>query len=425
MPIDSVHARVVLPEGVTPTRLASYTGRTGSTAAEAKIEKHDNVVDFTLLRGLSPYEGMTIGAGWPAGHISGRPNEARARLMAVVQWSPLLIPFIVFFLAYKAWDKRGRDPKEGSYVVRYEPVEGASPAELGTLVDNSADMDDITATLVDLAVRGFIRIEEVTESHLLGLSKSTDYILHILRDRSQWTSLKPHEERYLATLSTIAPVGESSVKVSELKYQFYTSLPTIRNAIYDGLVSRGYYLERPDKVKQKWVLFTFLSVFAGGVLAALAGKWMWVVVTSGTLIFATALTTLILMVFSRIMPARTIAGARAREATLGFKEFLGRVEEERMKKMITSPEMFERFLPYAMAFGVADKWATAFEDIYREPPTWYVGGTGQFSASSFSHTISTMSSAAASSMASSPGSSGSGGGGSSGGGSGGGGGSGF
>jgi uncharacterized membrane protein len=101
------------------------------------------------------------------------------------------------------------------------------------------------------------------------------------------------------------------------------------------------------------------------------------------------------------------------------------VEEERYKKMITSPEMFERFLPYAMAFGVADKWAKAFENMYREPPTWYVGGIGQFNAVSFSHSIGNMSSAAASSMSSSPGSSGSGGGGSSGGGSGGGGGSGF
>ncbi|MDQ6690799.1 MAG: hypothetical protein M3Z18_09855 [Gemmatimonadota bacterium] len=78
-----------------------------------------------------------------------------------------------------------------------------------------------------------------------------------------------------------------------------------------------------------------------------------------------------------------------------------------------------------MAFGVADQCAKAFEDIYREPPTWYVGGTGQFNASSFSHTISDMSSAAASSMSSSPSSAVSGGGGSSGGGSGGGGGSGF
>jgi uncharacterized membrane protein len=152
---------------------------------------------------------------------------------------------------------------------------------------------------------------------------------------------------------------------------------------------------------------------------------MWLMISPFALIGAGVLSTIILIVFAQIMPARTVAGARAREATLGFKEFLSRVEEERMKKLITSPEMFERFLPYAMAFGVADKWAKAFEEIYREPPTWYVGGSGQFSASSFSHSISTMSNAAASSMSSSPSSSGSGGGGSSGGGSGGGGGSGF
>jgi hypothetical protein len=425
MYIDSAHARVVLPEGITPTRTAVYTGALGSTSGDATIEKVGNVVDFTLQRGLYPYEGMTVGVGWPAGHISSRPSETQVRLAAVAQWCPLLIPLIVFVVAFKAWEKNGRDPEEGSFVVRYEPVEGVSPAELGTLVDNRADMEDITATLVDLAVRGFIRIEEVTESHLLGLSKSTDYILHILRERSQWTGLKPHEERYLAALTTLAPIGESSVKVSELRNKFYSYLPTIRNAIYDTLLSSGFYRERPDKVKGKWVAFAVLSALLGVGLGVVATKMMWLMISPFALISAGVLSTIILFVFAQIMPARTIAGARAREAALGFKEFLSRVEEERMKKMITSPEMFERFLPYAMAFGVADKWAKAFEDIYREPPTWYVGGSGQFSASSFSHSISDMSSAAASSMSSSPGSSGSGGGGSSGGGSGGGGGSGF
>ena len=124
------------------------------------------------------------------------------------------------------------------------------------------------------------------------------------------------------------------------------------------------------------------------------------------------------------MVARTTEGARAREAALGFKEFLSRVEEDRYKRMITSPDLFEKYLPYAMAFGVEEKWANAFKDIYRDPPNWYTG-TGQFDAVSFGHTISSMSNAAASSMSSSPSSSGSGGGGSSGGGSGGGGGSGF
>jgi uncharacterized membrane protein len=368
---------------------------------------------------------MTVGVGWPPGHISSRPSETRERLIQALQWLPLLIPLIVFFLAFKAWEKKGRDPKEGSYVVRYEPTEGASPAELGTLVDNSADMDDITATLVDLAVRGFVHIEEVTESHLLGLSKSTDYIIHILRDPSQSTGLKPHEDAYLTKLRELAPIGESEVKISELRNKFFGVLPKIRDAIYDALVAKGYYVERPDKVKGKWFGLAAVTAFIGIGLGVLATKRAWVMISPFALIAAGIISTLILFVFAQIMPARTIAGARAREATLGFKEFLGRVEEERYKKMITSPEMFERFLSYAMAFGVADKWARAFQDIYREPPTWYSGGTGQFNAINFASSISNMSSAAASSMSSSPSSSGSGGGGSSGGGSGGGGGSGF
>jgi hypothetical protein len=425
MPIDSAHARVVLPDGVVPTRVAVYTGARGSVATDAKIIKDGNEVDFTMLRGLYPNEGMTIGVGWPAGAIASRPNEAQERLAKALQWIPLLIPVVVFFLAFKSWQKRGRDPKEGSYVVHYEPVDGASPAELGTLVDNSADMDDITATLVDLAVRGFIRIEEITESHLFGLSKSTDYILHILRKREEWTTLAPHEQRYLEALSGSTLFDGYDVKVSELKDKFYTKLPKIRDAIYDNLVARGYYLQRPDKVRAKWFGLAAVTGVVLAGLAAIAVRAMFVMVSPAALIAAAALSTIIMFVFAQIMPARTVVGARAREAALGFKEFLERVESERYKKMITSPEMFERFLPFAMAFGVADKWAKAFEDIYREPPSWYVGGTGPFNASSFSHTISTMSNAAASSMSSSPSSSGSGGGGSSGGGSGGGGGSGF
>ena len=423
--IDSVHARVVLPEDVRPTQISVYTGPEGSVASDATIERDGNEVGFKTRHQLYPYNGMTIGVGWPAGHITGRTSQAHEQLMEIFSWTPLLMPLLVFWFAYGVWNKHGRDPEEESYVVRYEPVAGASPAELGTLVDNRADMDDITATLVDLAVRGFVRIEEVTESHLLGLSRSTDYIIHILRDPMLSKDLKAHEQLYLEKLSELAPIGESSVKVSDLRNKFYAALPKIREAIYDSLVEKDYYRERPDGVQAKWGGGALLTGAAGFGISIFAFKSMWTSINPLALIAATVVSTITLFVFAAIMPARTEAGARAREATLGFKEFLSRVEEERYKKLITSPEQFERFLPYAMAFGVADKWANAFADIYREPPTWYVGGSGQFNVSSFSHDISTMSSAMSSSMSSSPSSSGSGGGGSSGGGSGGGGGSGF
>jgi len=137
----------------------------------------------------------------------------------------------------------------------------------------------------------------------------------------------------------------------------------------------------------------------------------------------------IMIGFGIVMPARTVEGARAREKVLGFLEFLDRVEGDRLRDFVKTPEMFERFLPFAMAFGVEKKWARAFADICTEPPRWYSGGyPGQFNAAVFSDRLSTMTTRAASTMASSPrSSSGSGfsGGGSSGGGGGGGGGGGF
>ncbi|MFL5594656.1 MAG: DUF2207 domain-containing protein, partial [Gemmatimonadaceae bacterium] len=425
MPIDSVHARVVLPDDLAATRTAVYTGARGSTAADAKIERDGNEVGFTLLRGLSPYEGMTIGVGWPAGHIATRPSRSREQLLDIVAWAPLLIPLIVFVLAFRRWQRSGRDPEEGSFVVRYEPVPDASPAELGTLVDNKADMEDITATLVDLAVRGYVHITELTEKHLFGLAKSTDYQLDIIRKRSDWKELKPHEVSYLDALGHAAPSDAYSVKVSELKNRFYKFLPEIRNAIYDRLVESTYYRERPDRTKTKYIALAVFVGFVLGGLMVLSAAQAWMFVARPAMIVAAVFSTIILLAFAQIMPARTVAGARAREAALGFKEFLSRVEEDRYKRMITSPELFEKYLPYAMAFGVEEKWANAFKDIYREPPQWYSGGTGPFNVGSFSHSIGSMSSAAASSMSSSPSSSGSGGGGSSGGGSGGGGGSGF
>ena len=425
MEIDSAHARVVLPETVRPTQSAVYTGYASSTQTNAVIQRDGNEVDFATTQGLPPYAGMTVAVGWPAGAIAGRPSEAYQRLVAALRWTPLLIPFLVFFFAYKRWDRKGRDPVEDSFVVRYEPVDGESPAELGTLVDNKADMEDITATLVDLAVRGYIHITELTEKHLFGLTRSTDYQLDILRKRSDWKDLKPHEVSYLDALGQSAASDAYSMKVSELTNRFYKYLPEIKNAIYDRLVEVGYYVERPDRTLGKSIGIAVLVTFVLGGLTMLSFARAWILFEPVALIIATVASAIILVVFAVIMPARTAEGAHARAATLGFKEFLSRVEEDRYKRMITSPELFEKYLPYAMAFGVEEKWANAFKDIYREPPQWYTGGTGPFNVSSFSNSISTMSSAAASSMSSSPSSSGSGGGGSSGGGSGGGGGSGF
>jgi uncharacterized membrane protein len=147
-------------------------------------------------------------------------------------------------------------------------------------------------------------------------------------------------------------------------------------------------------------------------------------------IIAGVLSAIIVLIFAQIMPARTESGTRALEQVLGFEEFLRRAEAEHFKRIIVGhPELFDKYLPFAMAFGVEKQFARAFEGIYTESPRWYVGpSVSGFSVSHFTTNMSHLSSVAATTMSSSPrssGGSGFGGGGSSGGGGGGGGGGAF
>jgi uncharacterized membrane protein len=180
-------------------------------------------------------------------------------------------------------------------------------------------------------------------------------------------------------------------------------------------------------VKSRWQGGgVFAGILIGGLGGVLADKFL---LTPAPFIVAGILVALILIGFGAVMPARTDAGARILEHVLGFEEFQRRVESEQFKRVILDrPELFDRYLPYAMAFGVEKNWARAFEGIYTQSPGWYVGSGGAgFSASRFSSSLATMSTKVGSTLSSSPRSSGGSGfsGGSSGGGGGGGGGGGF
>ena len=432
-PIDSVRVRVVLPAGAKPILTAIYTGAGEFAATNATTGKNGNEVSFALSREVPPNQGRTIEVRWPVGYIHVKPSSSLwDRLVPVLLWWPLLLPLIAFTVAYRVWDKTGRDPKEKSQVVRYEPVDGVSPAGLGKLVsgERESQMRLFSATLVDLAVRGFLRIEETTPNILLTLTKDVtaiaqsmlhgesgriDYIIHFVRPRSEWKGLKWHEERLLDGLINAAPnsggTRRDMVRVSMLWNKFYVSVPEIIEAIEFELVSKGYYRTRPGSVKRRWALYAspalvgiLVSWFSGAFYDLawwrlsddpLANGWM--PQSADKFLLGILLSALILAGFGAIMPSRSVGGARAREAGLGFKEFLSRVDT------MPSVELFERYLPYAIAFGVQTSWARAFENVYVTAPDWYTGPMGgNFSASTFGHRISDLCISAASSMSSRP-----------------------
>lgn len=429
VPIESVSAKVSLPTKAEGIRAVVFTGGYGSTEHAADIKTLGSTVEFQTTRPLNFREGLTVAVAWDPGVVH-RPTFLQKTALFLRANLLFLVPLFALIGMYWLWSSRGRDPRLRPIAAQYEPPEQMTPAEAGALVDNSADMSDITATIVDLAVRGYILIEEQADTGLLasGLTalgiKRKEYLFVLRKKSAEWSGLQSHETELLNAL--FEGGLRESVSTSELENTFYKNLPTISSRIFDLLLARRFYAARPDKVKQGYVgaavLIGFFAVF-GGVMGQKLG---WAPV--GT-IAAGLLTAVIVGAFGVFMPARTFSGARALEGVLGFEEFLNRVESDRFARVVKTPEMFEKFLPYAMALRVEKNWARAFADIYREPPEWYHGGGfTTFNAALFASSLSSMSTQAASAMSSSPrssGGSGFGGGGGSGGGGGGGGGGGF
>jgi uncharacterized membrane protein len=421
-PIESASAHIELPAGTTGIRAVAYTGVFGSRAQDADVQISGNKIGIHTNHPLDFHQGLTAVVGWDIGFVQQPGAGARVLFFLRSNW-PLFIPIGAFAVMLWLWWTRGRDPERDAITVQYEPPDKLTPAECGTLVDNEAAMRDITATLVDLAVKGYLTIEQKNEEHLLGLSHSKEYIFHLKQPATQWTTARPHELEMLSALFDDGATTE--VKMSDLQNHFYTHLPAIRNRIFDALMADGYYLHRPDTVRQAYVGTGFVIgvlIFAlSSALATATG------VARLTWVIAGVATGAVICIFGWFMPARTLAGARTYARVLGFEDFLGRVESNRMERLVTTPELFEKFLPYAMALHVEKKWMQAFAGITMQPPQWYQGPYGSgFQPYLLVNDLNYMSAQAGTVMASSPrsssGGSGFGGGGGSGGGFGGGGG---
>ena len=402
VPIQAASALVELPPGATGLRASAFVGSRGSTEQGSVIDELESGFYFESGRGLRFHEGLTIVVGWDPGVVDRPGKVAGLTFFLRANWF-LLFPILTFAGMFWLWNDRGKDPSLRPITPQYKPPEGMTAAEAGTLVDNNPDPRDITATIVDLAIRGHLRIEETEKSHLAGLIKVTEYTFVRLTDPAEWYQLPGHE---LLLLEGLFDHGASSiVELSDLENEFYKTLAKIKVSLYQRLVSGGYYRNRPDKVRAIYIVG---GVFLGAALIFfvqyLAGFLMISQVT-GTV--AAVLTPLPILAFGYYMPARTLRGARKLEEVLGFEEFLNRVEADHFRRMITSPEQFEEGLPYAMALGVEKKWARVFDDIYKEPPRWYVGPHhGVFRPSIFVGNLNSMCQRAGTTMASSPRSSG-------------------
>ncbi len=399
---------------------AGYEGGYGSKE-ECGYETYDNSGKFLAKRSLNMGEGLTVVFGWDKGLVS-PPSSWKKFLWAVnlgENWV-FLLPIFSFVYMANRWYRKGRDPNvRESVTVMYEPPkfdnQPLTPAEVGTLVDEKLDPRDITSTIVGLAVKGYLKIEETRKEGLIF--DKTDYYLKKVRNHDPSLNLFEIE-----LMKALFPAALPGTLISELKNKFYTNLDMLKKVLHGELIRKKYFLSSPEKVRNSYIV-------AGIVVWVFADlAFLLLLPDSGVKsIIAGTLTSIPVFAFAKFMPVKTRTGASAYMDILGFQEFMNRAEKDRLEKM-GDINLFSKFLPYAIALNVADHWARSFEGIYQDPPDWYVSPAGfrTFSPYAFTHSLNSVTSDLSSAMFSAPrGSSGGGsfgGGGSSGGGFGGGGG---
>jgi hypothetical protein len=434
VPIAAAAVRVHLPDsagtalrGVTWKTFAGPYGSTDAAAADAAWQ--DGTLQVQVRRALEPWEGLTVAVGWSKGVVE--PPGALARLGELLALNgPLLLPVAVGAWMLRRWRRHGRDPAAGrSVAVQYEAPPGLGPAEMGALLDERADLRDLTAAVIDLAVRGWLRIE-VAEDKLLGLFERQDVTLVRLQPPEGAGPLKDHEAKLLAGLFER---GER-VRIADLRQRFYKHLPGLRSSLYAELVQARLFDASPETVRQRWIGLGIAVLVAGVVLAVLWVRRLGLVspVAYVPPLVGAGLSGELILAGAPAMPRRTRRGVEMLLWSRGLEEFIERVEAHRLQVQertgLEPRQLFERLLPYALVLGLGTRWGEAFRDLAATPPTWYRGPVGgQFDTRNFVGGLQRMNGTLATSMAAAPrsstsGGSGLGGGGFSGGGRGGGGG---
>jgi uncharacterized membrane protein YgcG len=258
----------------------------------------------------------------------------------------------------------GRPP----IAVQFQPPEGLRPGQIGTLLDEEANVVDVTATLVDLAVRGYLRIEELPREGLFG--RRDWRLVKLGGDESQLL-------RYENTLYSGLFASGDQVLMSDLKQHFASKLASVQTQLYTDVTKAGWFKGRPDKVRQQYG-FLGLAVLVGGAVLAfnLVKHNHWALVGVAVLVVGVAI-----RFAARRMPARTAKGSAVLAQTLGFKQYIATAEADQIR-FEEGQDIFSRYLPYAIVFGETDRWVKVFAQlaaagtISAAPVGWYIGPPG-------------------------------------------------
>jgi uncharacterized membrane protein YgcG len=419
-PIDKASATVTLEFDAPRDQIIveAYTGRLGSKGQDyGRYMDEAGAVHFAADKPLPAAHGLTIVVGWPKGLVV-EPTLLRRIGWLLSDNRDLLIALLGFglLLAYyiPVWQKEGKDPAEGVIVTRYDPPKDFSPASLRYIRQMYYDDKVMTAAIVNLAVKGYLTIKKKGKTH--SISKTGSGTLRPFLAAGE-------RELYDALFS--------EDDVVTLKQVNHKLLGEARSKHRDSL--KADYKQTYFRTNGALNIPAIAIVLVSTGIALKAGNGpTFMVIATIILMFLT------MTFFAIIMKRPTLRGRKLLDEMLGFKDFLEIAEKEELNLRNPpdkTPELFEAYLPFALALGVDQQWSERFASLLasiRQPngdaysPAWYNGSWNSSNLSKATSGLSRGLNSAVSASVTAPGSSsGGGGGGSSGGGGGGGGGGGW
>ncbi len=405
IPIDHAEALVTLPPGVKPSDIqaVSYVGYLGSRTrgAPPKVESTGQLLFTTKT--LMPGEGLTIDIAIPrskAGIAAPTAGDRALWFLSANKYAGL--PIIVLLGMFALWLKVGKDPAKGTIAPQFAPPKDIHPGEAGILIDDRADLRDITAMMIGLAVAGYIKIREIQPEEvglvaevkkLFGRNGPADY---------EFIKVKPPDDKLTRAetrlMTTIFDASHSDKRtLSSLENEFYQHLPQIKADLYSELIKKGFYPHNPERVRSFYITL-------GGMIVGL-GIFIGIFFASLYLGIAVLVSGLIVLAFAPIMPRKTKKGVTVYRDLRGLSEYIHRAEVKQMEfhdAPEKTPELFSKLLPYAMAFNLTRIWTRQFAGLLQQPPEWYVGVSPTFNGAMFTLAMMNLSSGMAQTFVSAP-----------------------
>jgi uncharacterized protein (TIGR04222 family) len=357
VPINSVKTTVKLPGSVPADQMTQAVQSSFDVPANVTSPEPSTMVYEAT--GIPAYTNFWIVTGFPKGVVDFTWTARRVAAFIVPKVG-FVLPILAFLVMLLLWRRRGRDDPSAIY-AKYvsEPPSDLSPGLVGALVDEKVDTKEVIATIVDLARRGYMEITDTKQDGVFS------------KPESLFTRTKPLDdlqgfEKKVAE-SLFDGKHPDQVTTAQLKNHFYTHVGPIVEMVYTETTKAGLFHDNPKKVRARWFGYGFLVALVLGGLTAVMGLTH--VPGWGYFLLGSIVSVLVVWAFGPRMPRRTVKGAQEQRKWESFRNYLQ--DLTRFQDLGTAKEAFEKYLPYAIAFGVEKHWVRRFDGLSVPPPMWY------------------------------------------------------